>query len=241
MPQVGSADVYDDLYHLAEDVSSDNLADAGVRLGMLLSVLRTSDCTTEACNVLEGLLRVAKLAATDYTACAATLDAAWSDLSSSIHSFEDGHWATGGDSLGAGLSAMATSVQACGLSQLGPILSTTATSLHAIQAATYIGDVVHILTEGSDLTLDLQQLISSAQSGDWQSFGASLGSLGAWLSGTGCTSYTCSVLEGLLDGLAIPFQSLKACEADVQASAKDFLAGASALGHQPADLESSIK
>ena len=53
---VGSADVYDPLYHASLDVKSGNLADLGVQIGRLLAMLRASSCATAACDVLEGLL-----------------------------------------------------------------------------------------------------------------------------------------------------------------------------------------
>jgi len=69
--------------------------------------------------------------------------------------------------------------------------------------------------------------------GQWSGVGHDLGTLASWLQGTGCTSFVCKVVEGMLSAAAIPFQDLKDCEADLRVFESSFTAGATALAqHQ---------
>ena len=79
--------------------------------------------------------------------------------------------------------------------------------LNRTAVAQEIGTVVMVLTEGADLTLDLKQLLADGKAANWKSFGNDLGNLASWLKNTGCTSFVCTMLEGLLDAAAIPFQA----------------------------------
>lgn len=227
---VGSADVYDALYHAALDVEHGDTADLGVRLGDLLSLLRASACSTRACDVLEGLLSALQVVASDYTACVASLDAAFPPLERGIGELVSKRWRQGARDVGAGLSGLARAVGACGVGEIASDIEAAARTLNATDVAVEVGAVVHVLSEGADLTLDLQKLARDAGADQWSGVGADLGALAAWLQGTGCSSFVCRLLEGLLDAAAIPFSHLEACAADVRATEADFKAGAAALG-----------
>ena len=104
--------------------------------------------------------------------------------------------------------------------------------LNRTSIAQQIGGVVMVLTEGADLTLDLNQLLADGKAAAWSSVGSDLGNLASWLKQTSCTSFACTMLEGLLDGAAIPFQSLTACIADIRASETALAAGAEAFSQR---------
>ncbi|KAL1524207.1 hypothetical protein AB1Y20_019115 [Prymnesium parvum] len=223
---VGSVDVYEPLFSAANDIKNGNLADLGVQIGRLVAMLRASSCTTAACDVLEGLLRALQLGVSDYKACAADVDAIWPSLSSAVAHLEAGEWKAAAQSTGAALSTLAASASACGVQPLGEILEDTAMHLNRTGVAEEIGTVVMVLTEGADLTLDLKQLLADGKAGAWTSFGSDLGTLASWLKNTGCTSFACTMLEGLLDAAAIPFGSLTACVADIRTAETSLAAGA---------------
>ena len=228
---VGSADVYDDLYHIALDVHAGNLADLGVRLGMLLSKLRASGCATPACIVLEGLLASLQLEVNDYQACSADLDAAWPQFETALAALEEGQLQKAAVQTGSALVSLAHSTTDCGLSQLASIVEATASKLGKTAAAHAIGEVVQVLTEGSDLTLDLAALLADGKAKSWPAFGQDLGNLAAWLTSTGCTSFVCKLLTGLLDAAAIPFQSLTACVSDLRTAEAALVGGAASLAN----------
>jgi len=83
--------------------------------------------------------------------------------------------------------------------------------------------------------LDLAQLLTDGKARQWASFGHNLGNLAAWLNSTGCSSFVCHLLEGLLDAAAIPFSSLTACMTDLRSAEGAFIAGAGSLANRSYD------
>jgi len=181
---------------------------------------------------LEGLLQSVQLEAQDFTACSADLDSAWTGVPAAISAFQHGNWTGGVKDLAGALTALASSVNGCGVTSLAQILEDTASKLGQPTIAADIGTVVSVIVQGSDVTLDLKQLVADAQAGSWSSVGHDLGVLSTWLGGTGCTSFVCKLVEGMLNASAIPLQNLVACEADLNEAASDFSAGAAAFGNK---------
>jgi hypothetical protein len=229
---VGSANVYDTLFKAVTDLENGNPTDFGVQMGLLLSDLRTSGCSTKACTVLEGLLQSLQLEASDYTACTTTVDAAWGEIPTALAAFEQHQWVNGLSDVGSFLTNLASSVKSCDIPGLSKILEDTATKLNAQGVATAIGDVEQVLVEGSDVTLDIQKLIVDFRGNQWASVGHDLGTLASWLDGTGCKSFVCKIAEGLLNAAAIPFQNLETCETDLKLSEQSFTAGAASLAQK---------
>jgi len=229
---VGSADVYDELYKAAKDIADGNPTDFGVQMGLLLSKLRTSGCSTQACTVMEGLLQSLQLEASDYEACTKDIDAAWGDVPTALAAFEQHKWTDGLSDLGQFLTNMASSVRSCDIPGLSKILEDTATKLGANGVATAIGNMEQVLVEGSDVTPDIQKLLVDFRGNQWASVGHDLGTLASWLDGTGCKSFVCKVAEGLLQAAAIPFQNLESCETDLKLSEQSFTAGAAAIAQK---------
>jgi hypothetical protein len=227
---VGSADVYDELYKAAMDIKTGNAADFGVEMGLLLAKLRASSCSTKACTVLEGVLAALQLEAQDFGACSADIDGTWTDVEQAIQDLKNKDYTGGLVSLGKALTAIAHSVSDCGATQLAKILEDTATKLGDPTAASAIGAAVQVLVQGADVTLDINKLIQDANAQSWSSVGHDLGTLATWLDGTGCKSFVCKIVEGLLNAAAIPFQNLEACEGDLKNAESDFVAGAASIG-----------
>jgi hypothetical protein len=223
---VGSADVYDILYHAIIDMRNGDLDNFGLEVGMLLSKLRASQCKTPACDVLEGLLASMQLAAQDYGACTEQLDPAFQALEAAVQELTEEHWQAGAQDLGKAVVGFARAVSSCGLTDFAQIAENLATQLNATGVATEIGSIVQVLVKGADVTLDLQKLVADSHAKDWNAIGQDLGVLASWLNSTHCSSFVCKLVEGLLDGAAIPFQSLDACAGELRGAEADFTAGA---------------
>merc|ERR1712166_694432 len=216
-----------------DDLATAFATDAcGIEIGLLLSKLRATSCNTSACTVLEGIMAALQLEATDFKVCAPDIDKAWASTEAALTQFENKNYTAGLTDLSVSVSAMATAVKDCGATDFALILEDVATKLGAPAVATGIGAAVQVLVEGADLTLDIQKLVQDAKANSWSSVGHDLGSLATWLSSTGCKSFVCKLVEGLLNAAAIPFQSLEACEADLKEAEQDFTAGAAAMGQK---------
>jgi len=236
---VGSADVYDELYKAAMDIKNGDVDDFGIEMGLLLAKLRASACTTKACTVLEGVLAALQLEAQDFAACSKDIDGSWEDIEGAIAQFESKKYVEGLEQLGRAVASLASGVSDCGATDLAKILEDVATKLGDPAAATAIGQAVQVLVQGADVTLDIQKLVADASSKSWSAVGHDLGTLANWLSGTGCNSFVCKLVEGLLNAAAIPFQSLEACEADLKSAESDLAAGATAIGQK--DIGGALK
>jgi hypothetical protein len=189
--------------------------------------------------VLEGLLASLQLEAQDFAACSQDIDGAWTDISGAIEQFKSKKYADGLVMLGKALTTLANGVTDCGATDLAKILEDVATKLGDPSVATDIGAVVQVLVQGADVTLDIQKLVQDASAKSWSSVGHDLGTLASWLQGTGCKSFVCKLVEGLLNAAAIPFENLAACETDLQTAEGDFTAGAAALGQK--DVGAAVK
>merc|ERR1712166_368843 len=231
---VGSSELYDDMYKAVEDLAAGNHVDFGMQMGALLMKLQTSRCTTKTCTLLQGLLSALQLelGSNDFTACAAELDGAWDAIPTALRLFEDKEWVLGIYKLGNFLTELSTGVSGCKLTQLAKLLETTALKLNANAAATDIGLVAQVLVQGSDVTLDIAKLVSDAQAGSWSSVGHDLGTLSNWVVDTKCTTFSCELVEGLLNAAAIPLQDLAACESDLDEAGKLMTAGAAAIARK---------
>jgi len=227
---VGTADVYDELYKAAIDVKNGDIEEFGTEIGLLLSKLRAASCNTPACTVLEGVLAALQLEAQDWAKCAPEIDQAWSALPAAIADLQGKNYTKALTDLSLAVTAIASSVKDCGTPELAVILEKLATKLGAPGIATEIGSVVQVLVEGADVTLDLSKLVQDGNAGAWSAVGHDLGTLATWLQDTGCKSFVCKLVEGLLNAAAIPFQNLEACETDLKEAESDFRAGASAMG-----------
>ena len=225
---VGSADVYPEIYAAVTDLQKGDLAGFGVQLGALLSQLRASSCATKACILLEGFLASLQLGLADYEACGRDVDAAWGDIENFQRALEAREWAPALSDLGMTFERLASGVGDCGVPQLATILEDTATRLGADSLATAIGKAEQLLVGGADVTLDIAKVAADIKAGAWSAVGTDLGGLSDWVSGTGCKSFVCKVLEGLLTESGIVFSHLEACETDLRSAEASFTAGAAA-------------
>lgn len=223
---VNSLNIYDKLYTAFEDLSNGNIADFGMQMGSLLQILRGSNCQTKICTILSGVLASLQIEASDFSQCAPQLDQAWSDMSGAINSFEHKDISGGISQLGKALKDVSNAVNQCGISELASVLEDTASKLGANGVASKIGQIVAVLVDGSDVTLEIDQAVQDFNSGSWNTFGQDLGNMASQIANTKCKTFVCKLLEGVLNSAAIPFEHLEACETDLKAAEQKFAAGA---------------
>jgi hypothetical protein len=230
---IGTADVYDELSTLANDLEKEDYTGAGVQVGLLLAKIKSSSCATNMCIVVEGLLSSLQLGLTDFDACSTDLDATWTKMEAFLTALESRKWKESLVSLGEVISDLATDVSGCGVSNLGSILEDTATSLGSDSVAADIGTTVQILTNGADVTADIQKIIVAASNKQWSTLGSDLATLSSWVSSTyTCNSFACKLLEGILQEADLTLTDLSACAADLRQADGDFTNGTMAWGQQ---------
>merc|ERR1719162_2263302 len=188
---IGSADIYDVLYVMAEDFEKKDYTGVGVQLGMLLAKLKTSGCQTPMCIVVEGLLGSLQVGFTDLEACSADLDKTWIRMTFLLGSLESKQWTQSLLALGDVLKDLGDDVKACGVPSIGSILQDTASQLHLDSLANDIGLAVHFLVSGADITPDIQKIIVDSTNKSWAALCSDLGTLSTWITSTGCHSFTC--------------------------------------------------
>jgi len=223
---VGSADIYDELYSAAVDLKTGDYAGVGMELGMLLRQLKASTCETKACIVMEGILASLQVGFVDLTACSADVDQAWSQILALTEALELKEWKQAFAHLGALLDELGESVSACGIPKIGSILSKTAAELHDDALVTFIDRSVQMLVSGADVTPDIQKIIVDFQTNQWASLGKDLGSLSDLISGHGCKSFVCRLIEGVLQEAKLTLTDLEPCTNDLRLAENKFTAGA---------------
>lgn len=224
---VGSADVYNELYGAVMDFERDDLAGVGIHMGALLKKLRSSGCQTQICSVLEGILGSMQLAFTDFEECSADFEDTWTGMQTFLAEAEAKQWQPALASLGDVFGDFSKSVSGCGVGQLATILEETATRLKQDSAAAIIGEVAQVLISGADVTDDLHKIIVDAQAQDWVALGRDLGSLSDWVGGTGCNTFVCRLIEGILQQADMSLVNLGPCKDSLRSSETEFAQGAS--------------
>ena len=222
----GSADVYDDLFRAVRALLAGDYATFGTECGALLRVLRTSGCTTRACDVLEGVLASLQLELSSIDGCIASADAVWGDVEQSVALFDQRQPVAGVKALGATFVALANTLSACQVPELATIAETMLNKLGDNAAAAQIGDVVSILINGADMTLVIQQGVTDFKSKSYTAFGQDLATLASDIGSSKCHSVGCEIVQGLLQAAGVAFQDLEACEADIKAAEGGFVLGA---------------
>jgi len=223
---VGSADLYDDLYRAVRALKAGDWTTFGSECGAILRILRTSGCSTKACDVLEGVLASLQLELSDIDSCLSSVDTVWGDIQTSIGFFDDNQPVNGVKALGNTLFALSDSIKACQVPELASIVETMLNKMGDTTAATQIGDAVAILVNGADMSLEIQQAISDYKGKHYSSFGQDLSQLATAIGSSRCHSVGCQIIEGILNAAGVAFQDLEKCEKDIKAAEGGFVLGA---------------
>jgi len=227
---VGSADVYDDVYQAIMALEKGDISGFGMQVGNLLRELRASGCETKACVVLIGLMASIQDEAQDFDACMGDADKAWEHVTYAMADFGNRDGVRGVENLGQAVVVMGQAVSQCDIPGLGKIAEDMFTKLGDNTVANDIGDAVQLLVNGADVTHIVNQAILDFKGENWAGFGQDLGSMASFLTGVGCNSVACKVVEGLLNAAGVAFSDLKACEADLKTAVSGFTYGAQQIG-----------
>jgi len=143
-----------------------------------------------------------------------------------LEALEAKQWKEATTHLGDVFGDFSRSVGDCGTAELAHVLEEMASRLKLDSVATVIGEVVQVLVAGADVSDDLQRVIVDAQAEDWAALGRDLGALSDWVDGTGCNSFVCRLLEGVLQQAELVLEDLVPCETSLRTAEGDFAQGA---------------
>jgi len=208
------------------DFEKRDYAGVGIQLGRLLAELKASSCQTKMCLIVEGLLGAFQVGFTDLEACKSDLDKAWTQMGNLTSLLKAKHWGPAMLALGDVIQELGNSVSACGVKPIGAILQDTATKVSNDNLAADIGSVVQFLVKGADITPDIQKIIVDIDNKQWAALGSDLGTLSTWISSTDCNTFTCKIMEGILNEADMALTNLKPCEDELRSAESDFVNGA---------------
>merc|ERR1711871_375464 len=199
---------------------------AGQELAQLLRALRASGCQTKACVVLEGLMASMQLELESFDSCMSDADRAWHYMQSGASDVHSRHYKNGVQDFGRAIVTLASAVEDCQIPGIAQVAEDMFTKLSHSTVANEIGEVVQLLVEGADVTLDVNRAVLDFNSKNWAGFGNDLGGLADFLASTKCNSVACQVVEGLLNAAGVAFKNLEVCEKDLYAAVDGFTQGA---------------
>lgn len=223
---VGAADIYDELYSFVVAMDKKDWSTAGQELAQLLRALRASGCQTKACVVLEGLMASMQLELESFDACMSDADKAWHYMQNGAGDLHYHHYKDGVQDFGRAIVMLASAVEDCQIPGIAKVAEDMFTKLQHSTVANEIGEVVQLLVEGADVTLDVNRAVLDFNSKNWAAFGNDLGGLANFLASTKCNSVACHVVEGLLNSAGVAFQNLEVCEKDLYAAVNGITEGA---------------
>lgn len=131
--------------------------------------------------------------------------------------------------LGEAFAQFARGVAGC--APVGSIFQAVADLFGGNGTATVIGEMTQLLVGGADVSLDLAQLITDMDHADWDAAGKDLGGLAVRVTDSGCESFVCTLIEGILEEAGEVLIDLVPCRNEMQGVEQSFTAGA-ALWHE---------
>ncbi len=241
---INGAEIYDDIYKMVTALEAKDYKAFGLYTGKLVTAIQKAGCKSVACEIFIGILESAQLVATDYAQCISAVDATGADFETAIGKFESKDIAGGVSSLASAVKDLADDIDACDVEKAGQIIEDMASALGADGVVKVVGEVVIILTEGRDITNDIDVAIKDYKAGNMKAFGKDLGDIAHWLSDeVACHSFVCEIVEGILEEADIVLTHLPECEADLKTAEDDFIAGWTAFktGDKKAGVEDIAK
>jgi hypothetical protein len=224
---VGSANVYNEIFAAVVGIKRGDLAGAGVQVGLLLQQLKASGCESPACIITEGILGTFQEGLTDFKSCMGSGREIWAHFEDFFRSIAGKDWEKSFSQLGDIFGAIKPVVASCGVQSLDNILADTATRLHDETLALDLGKIMHFITNGADVTADMQTIIVDVADKDWAAVGKDIGRFADWANNTKrCNSVVCKVAEGVLEEVGVSLQDLKPCMATLREGEKAFAMGA---------------
>jgi len=151
------------------------------------------------------------------------LDNVWPLLEQFFNATRSWQWHSAVDRLGDVFGAVAAGISSC--SPAGDKLEQFARKIGITEAASAIGNAVQVMIDGGDVSLTLSQLVADVDDKSWSYVGSDFGMLADQLDKTGCTSFVCQIVHGLLSEAGCAFSAFEECMDDVHESEGSFTAG----------------
>jgi len=172
----------------------------------------------KACQIIDGLLRVIGVTASDVAPCEAALEPAVASFESGAKAIEQKDYKSAVADFAAGLDVVAKSTVAdsCGLKGIASAVGDLSPKLKAAVIKVENSSAVKILVGSADVYDELYTAAIDIKNKDYAGAGMEMGALLAQLRASGCTTKACIVMEGLLGTLQVELTDLKACEADFE-------------------------
>ena len=181
-------------------------------------------------KVLAALFKVLKIDDVDPAACVNDVSGAGKDLRDFATDLSHGNYSEALVALGDGVSSLSTSVSGCGVAEVASKLDALAAAVKWANVSGLDG-AVKVLVGAADLEKDLQALGAAIQSGDSTAVGNALGALlDQWTAvAGGCSSKTCSFVDGILRVVQTVATDYAACDAAIEPAYAQFQAGVAAM------------
>lgn len=257
---VDASDLWKDIDALGTAVVNKQWSSVGSAIGQMLTDWSTvtGGCkNSTACEVLDGLLKVVQVVAEDVAPCEAALDTPIQQLVTAAHLFETKNYTSSLETFATGLDgiAKAISTDACGLARVGSTLAALSPQLANATVKIESSSVVKITVGSAELYDTLYQASEDLIKGDANDFGYQMGQLLLKLQASGCTTQTCTLLQGVLQALQLELGSndFTQCAADLDNAwnsvptairlfqSKEWVNGIKQLGTLLTDLASGVK
>jgi hypothetical protein len=218
----GPIDITKDVIDLIKSIQAKNWSQAGIDISNLLAILRSDECTSEMCNVVEGLLQAMGIIAYDMGDCKTSLESAKSDFDDAVNSFKNQQWSSSLVSLEKGFGLVAKGVHSCQLDAIGTLIDQEGTKF-GVAIPKVVDSTISIIVEGADIFAPLDAAIQAFENKNYNAAGAALGDLTNVLRRTACKDddKACIIIEGLLQETSIVLSDLGMCSTELQTSVND--------------------
>jgi len=217
---VGASELWDDLAKVAAAVETKDPEAVGQSLNTLLDDFTTvtGGCKDrKACQIIDGLLRVIGVTASNVDACEAALEPAVSNFEDAAHAMDQKDYKDAVGDFATALDAVAKSAvdDSCGLKGIAAAIGDLSPRLSKAVISMENSSAVHIIVGSADVYDELYTAGLDLKNKDYVGVGMEMGALLAKLRASGCTTKACIIVEGLLGTMQVEFSDLKDCEADL--------------------------
>jgi hypothetical protein len=219
---VGPVDLSNILKDLLLAWKERDYEEVGLVMTKLVTILRTYNCDSKMCTVVDGLLRAFGILAYDMKDCKNYFNTAENDFDEFVKYFKSEEYKTALVSLQKGSEALSQGVSACQLKSVASLIDEEAKKLN-LGDVSIVDDVVHIIIEGNDIFSSVDAVVNALESKDYDRVGNSLMNLVNEIQSTVCSEddKTCVIAEGILETIEIYFYDLGECKTDLKASLID--------------------
>ena len=178
---IDASDLWTEIAALATAVTSKDSTAVGSAIALLLGKWSsvTGGCHTSSCSVLDGLLRVVQVVATDIAPCEAALETPITNLQQAAAQFQATNYSQSVADFSAGLDGLskAISTDACGLHSVASTLAKLSPLLANATVKIESSSAVKIIVGSSDVYDEMYKAVEDLVAGNHVDFGMQMGAL----------------------------------------------------------------